>query len=239
MNIAEKIHVLHRAWRYRLREEKKSVEYLLDQNLTDCTVIDIGANKGVYTYWMSKKVGKNGRVISFEPQPELGEFLTDLRRSFKLNNVKIVNKGLSDKSGSFTLTRGKVGSGGAQLKAEGVKPLRATHEVTVDVTTLDDFLQNEAVGDIKFIKCDVEGHELAVFRGAEKAIRQHHPTLLFECHHQAAQEGHLFSYLEHLGYVGFFFVKDQPVSTDEFDQYPYQRASNTHRNYIFIYKKQR
>ena len=76
--------------------------------------MDIGANRGIYTYWMSKKVGDRGRVISFEPQPELGDFLQDLKKSFKLNNVEIQNKGLSDEEGKFDIFRGFVGSGGAK-----------------------------------------------------------------------------------------------------------------------------
>ena len=39
------------------------------------TAIDIGAHKGAYTYWMSKYVGNEGRVFSFEPQREIYEIL--------------------------------------------------------------------------------------------------------------------------------------------------------------------
>ena len=82
MNILEKAHVIHRSWRYRLRHEKDSIKYVLGLNLDGAIALDIGANKGIYTYWLSKKVGKDGKVIAFEPQPELGEYLNDLKKSF-------------------------------------------------------------------------------------------------------------------------------------------------------------
>ena len=34
---------------------------------------------------------------------------------------------------------------------------------------------------VSLIKCDVEGHEGEVFRGAEQLLRQDRPILLFEC----------------------------------------------------------
>ena len=237
MNIAEKIHVLHRAWNYRLKEEKESIRYLLNQDLRGKTVLDIGANKGVYTYWMAKQVGPRGRVIAFEPQPELCDFLDELKKSFGLSNVEVVNRGLSEQAGSFALARSKVGSGGARLKAEDDKTQASSHEITVPVTTLDAFCQQEGVDRLNFIKCDVEGHELSVFRGGEKSLKKHRPTLLFECHHEEARAGHLFSYLKDLDYRGFFLIKGKPVSADKFDQYPYPKPSQTHRNYIFVYEE--
>ena len=75
MTLLDRIHCWHRFWRYRLVTERESVQFLLRQNLTKTTAIDIGANKGAYTYWLSKAVGNNGQVISLEPQPELAPFL--------------------------------------------------------------------------------------------------------------------------------------------------------------------
>ena len=206
MNIIERVHTLHRAWRYRLREEKESVTYLLQQKIDGATVLDIGANKGIYTYWMSKKVGKTGKVYAFEPQPELGDFLNDLCASFRLTNVEIVNQGLSDRPGDFTMFRNKVGAGGATLESKFLHKSNSDslQKVEVTVTTLDDFFQSRSVDRLDFIKCDVEGHELSVFKGGKNTLSKHKPTLLFECHHKDAQEKSLFAFLEELGYRGFF-----------------------------------
>ena len=68
MNIVEKAHFLHRAWRYRLRGDKFGVSFLRTRNLAGKTAVDIGAHRGVYSYWMHKQVGTRGSVIAFEPQ---------------------------------------------------------------------------------------------------------------------------------------------------------------------------
>src|SRR6267143_554122 len=49
---------------------------------------DIGANKGCFIYWLSWWV-RNGRVIAFEPQPELAHGLRNICRVIKLGNVKV------------------------------------------------------------------------------------------------------------------------------------------------------
>jgi FkbM family methyltransferase len=236
MNIIDKLHMVSRFWRYRRRTEKESVRFLLAQDLAGATVLDIGANRGIYTYWMSKKVGSNGRVISFEPQPELGAFLRDLTKSFKLDNVTIQNKGLSDKAGKLALFRNFVGSGGARLAQAGeeLPENGELHKVEVEVTTLDTFFQDKALKNLAFIKCDVEGHELLVFRGGKETLKKHMPTILFECGHEEAQKGEVFSFLTELGYRGFFIINGKEIDYKKFDQYPYRKPTESHRNYMFV-----
>lgn len=226
--------MLHRVWRYRLNAEKDSVAYLLAQELEGTTVLDIGANKGIYTYWMSRKVGKTGQVIAFEPQPELGEFLLDLKNTFKLTNVQIQNKGLSDQAGHFNLLRGYAGSGGAQVERENEKPSQAGLErIQVELVTLDDFFKENAPDKLSFIKCDVEGYELPAFEGGKNILSKHMPTLLFECHDSEAREGSLFSFLADLGYTGFFIQNGKKIHYKNYDQYTYG-SRISYRNYIFM-----
>lgn len=49
-----RLHFLRRAWRYRLRSEKAAVAFLMSRQLAGKTVVDIGANIGIYSYWMHK-----------------------------------------------------------------------------------------------------------------------------------------------------------------------------------------
>jgi FkbM family methyltransferase len=235
MQFSLKIKTLYRFWEFRLRAEKESIKYLLAQDLKGTTAIDVGANKGVYTYWMSKAVGKNGKVISFEPQPELGAFLKEIKSSFSLNNIEIVNKGLSSKASQMNLYRRKIGDGGAMIESENNKLFDPTgkEKISVEVTALDSFLKDKNVSRLSFIKCDVEGHELEVFKGGSETLKKYKPTLLFECHHEEVLQGDVFRFLENLGYKGFFFNGEQRVDAHDFDTIPYPKSDN-HRNYIFI-----
>ena len=232
MNFFEKLHMYEKFWRYRYRsEEAEDIKYLLSQNLTDKTILDVGANLGIYTYWMSKTVGPRGKVVAFEPQPELEEHLNDVVKTFSLPNVNIVTTALSDNSGEEILYRTKVGCGGATFT-----PNDYSKQVRVHKTTLDDFIEKENITDVSFIKADVERHEINVFRGATKTLLKHSPTLLFECSHDEAVKGELFNFLSDLGYEGFFLRKGEQIPYAKFLDFDYGDVNRTHRNYIFTKK---
>ena len=220
-------------WRYRLNSEKESVGFLLRQSLLNTTAIDIGGNRGIYSYWMSKIVGEKGKVVVFEPQPELGTYLESLRHSFQLNNLTIVSKALSSSPGRQKLFRFNVGHGGASLITI---PDETRPSIEVDVTTLDQYFADWKGPRITFIKCDVEGNELEVFKGGRNMILRDRPILLFECHHEEAENGELFSFLVSLDYDGFFFCGDKKHHYSKFRDYPYAKPGVTFRNYMFVCK---
>ncbi|MCF8054800.1 MAG: FkbM family methyltransferase [Deltaproteobacteria bacterium] len=230
MNLLEKLHMLHSVWHYRLRTEKEDINYMMQYDLEGKTVIDIGANRGIYSYWMSKKVGVGGKVFAFEPQPELEKHLLEVKSDFKLHNLFVFNHGLSCQEGVKTLYRPEACSGGATLcKTNG-----EWQQIAIKVKTLDSYLSE--FSHVKFIKCDVEGHEYDVFKGGHRLLERDKPVLLLECHHRDAENGILFQYLQSLGYDGFFLHKGQMIDHQDFDKYPCRKKKETHRNYIFISK---
>lgn len=234
MNLVDRLHMLHRCWRFRLRTERESVRFLLKQNLQGLTALDIGANRGVYSYWLSKQVGPTGRVIAFEPQPELIEHLADLKRSFRLHQLEIEGIGLSAVRGTSQLVRRKVGDGGATLTQRHLTDHEGLSTVPVEIDTLDHRLAAHGAPRIAFIKCDVEGHELSVFQGSVCTLARDRPMLLFECHHRQCQEGEVFSFLASLGYDGFFFEGTRRIRYTRFAEHPYSPGA-THRNYVFVH----
>ena len=249
MSIIETIRMILRCWRYRFKSEVPSIKFVRNLDFSNTTMIDIGANKGIYSIYMSRAAGENGSVIAFEPQPELGEHLESLKKTFTLDNLEIVNQGLSSISGAMTLHRDKVGSGSASVECNK-KSYKTNESLKIPVTTLDKFFTTRQ-RKISFIKCDVEGHEFEVFKGGEGLLRQHMPILLFESHHSELTDGLFFSFLEGLGYKGYFFYVSQKnhaslfkkgkgefVCSSQFPEYPYCRPSIQHRNYFFVPKHQ-
>ena len=246
MTILQKLHMVLRCWRYRFKSEVHSIKYVRSLDLSDTTMLDIGSNKGIYSIYMSRAAGKNGKVIAFEAQPELKQFLTQVRSSFNLKNLEVVNTALSSECGTMTLQREFVGSGAASFNFYD----QANHDldsIEVAVITLDDFLDGRNERRISFIKCDVEGHEADVFYGAKKTLIKDMPTLLFECHRSEEEKGELFSFLTEIGYTGFFYhvePKDHAnifkrgigkyIHFSEYAKYDYCRPSVEHRNYVFI-----
>lgn len=206
------MHMLHRAWRYRNRTERDEVRFMLACDLRDKLVLDIGANAGIYSYWMSKAVGPGGRVIAFEPQPEMIESLRKMRRSFGFRQLEIAETGLSDRPGEATLHRDLAHLGGASLER---KLPQSNDSFTIPLTTLDAYIETHADRPVSFIKCDVEGHEPAVFRGGMDTLRRDMPTLLFELHDAQLHETDLCDRLGSIGYSVFFLHAGQRRPIEE------------------------
>ena len=223
-----KARFLYRALKARYRGERQEVAAVLRGLAPGDVAVDAGAHKGAYTYWMRRAVGERGRVLAFEPQPRLAAYLTSVSDSLRWSNVSVRDCALSDTAGSGTLRVPRLGSSqGAALFALSEGPAGQNEEaVTVRLSTLDTELAG--AGRVAFLKVDVEGHELAVFRGAARILTEDAPIVLFECERRHLS-GHamqdVFAYLLALGYEGRFFgVRGlQPLS--EFDPEIHQRRA--------------
>jgi FkbM family methyltransferase len=232
--------LIYRAHRYRWKLDPAEIEFLRAHTKPATTAIDIGAHKGGYSYWMARAVGLQGQVLAFEPQPELA---ARLRCSFQhRDNVIIENIGLSNQCGSLTLNVPGAGpSPGASFETTEATA-GSIRQINVAVSTLDTRLGHPHPR-VSFIKCDVEGHELNVFMGAEHTLRNERPALLFECeqrHHGHRDIGKVFSYLGGLDYRGFFFVRNALRPLAEFNPAQHQnpQAPGSYcNNFAFLPKE--
>jgi hypothetical protein len=98
--------------------------------------------------------------------------------------------------------------------------------IDVSADTLDRILARRADSRrVAFIKCDVEGHELDVFRGAEATLREHRPAILVECearHLDSHSMSDVFGHLAEMGYRGSFFSTGGEQDVDRFDAREHQ-----------------
>lgn len=106
------------------------------------------------------------------------------------------------------------------------------------VTTLDDYFGEKRDRPVKLIKCDVEGHELEVFKGARVILEQDQPVLLFECEgrHRSGGIDEVFTYLLELGYEGFFIDGKQERPLSEFNEQQHQVPGHKPylNNFLFL-----
>jgi hypothetical protein len=99
--------------------------------------------------------------------------------------------------------------------------------IDVPVKRLDDL----RLDDVGLIKIDVEGHELAVLRGAADTIARNRPALLLEAeerHHPNAV-AEITGSLTELGYAGYFDLGDARRQIAEFDPALHQDPANVGR----------
>jgi FkbM family methyltransferase len=237
MSFREQMRFYFRAWRYRWKLDPAEIRFLLRQLRPGDTAVDIGAHKGAYTYWMQKAVGPTGRVFSFEPQPQLAEYLKRVKDALRMANVTVENAGVSSTSGTMQLTvPGHGPSPGGTLEPGLIQGERLTYPVRI--VTLDEYFQQHPAGNLRLVKCDVEGHELEVFRGAGHILKTHRPALLFECeerHHHRYKSQDVFAHLAALGYTGCFFSRTglRPLAEFRPDEHGDVRATNYVNNFVF------
>lgn len=187
-------------------------------------VMDVGANTGYYSMLFSHLVGPHGSVHAFEPvPPTFAELARQVQRSFRFSNVALSNCALADEEktavlylpgndhGQAALTQHRFGSWTADV------PI---HTYPSRVTTLDVYMESRGIGSLSFVKCDVEGAELLVLRGASRTIRRFTPLLFLEVsRHWTAdfsyEPADLIRLLETFGYSRFFLITDRVIPLSE------------------------
>lgn len=147
------------------------------------TILDIGANIGAHTLPMAKLAGEKGRVIAFEPT----EFaFTKLIRNLELNPglvpivmaCQIMLVGADEDVLEPMIYSSWPLDGGDDLHS--VHRARPMSTIGARAQSLDQFLKENNVDNVDLIKVDVDGHECAVFDGAEQTLHKHHPILVME-----------------------------------------------------------
>ena len=216
----QRLRYLWRAYHYRRRVNRQELEFLSGRLQPGETAIDIGAHKGGFLYWLRHYAGAAGRVYAFEPQPPLAQYLKEIVAMQGWENVVVEPAGLSSSNGTMELfVPAPAGEPSPGATLSPVDPSAPHHGVSVPVVTLDDYLARHGSPRVAFIKCDCEGHEMEVFRGAERMLRQDHPVLLFECeqrHLPKSSPAVVFDYLRGLGYAGWFFGATGLAPVSEF-----------------------
>lgn len=157
------------------------------------TVVDAGAYIGDHSKFYSDRVGEDGRVIAFEPNPDIYEILGHNSQMFEHHNVCVLNRGLAHRI--ITVTGNSDGKNlGADYFVED-----AAGEVRLHP------LDTEYRDQIHFIKMDIEGWEFYALIGAMQVIDAWRPVMLLEMNESAmartkASYSMIFSFLDLRGY---------------------------------------
>ncbi len=145
------------------------------------SVIDIGANYGMYTIIAADAVGPSGRVLAVEPQTDLAELVSDNVALNGLDNVAVAVCALGTESGSGTLYQPSRSNDGQATLAlsDGEKSFGSA---SVPIRTLSELAADHGVAAVYGMKMDVEGGELRVLEGAASLFDESPPEfVLFEC----------------------------------------------------------
>jgi FkbM family methyltransferase len=157
-----------------------AVQAALQEHLRPGMVFyDIGANIGFFSLLAARLVGPQGRVVAFEADPEVA---TRLREHIARNNfLWITAEQQAVWSEAITVSFARTDPATSPDRGLGhVVAAPSGDTIQVTATSLDDYTRNGVAPD--FLKCDVEGAEVAVFRGAQRLLAEKRPGILCEMH---------------------------------------------------------
>jgi FkbM family methyltransferase len=195
-------------------------------------IFDIGANAGFYSLALSHYFpGIKG--VAFEPVPLTHSYL---KRNLELNDIyeiSALNLGLSDSTGELTFAVSAEHSGASFIatSTEGTN----SQLIRCTVTTVDDFIAQGGTVPA-FIKCDVEGAELFVFKGAKQLLTNNRPVIFTEMLRKWARKfdyhpNDIIRYFAELNYSCFIIRGEKLLPFDSVEE------NTADTNYIFLHKQ--
>lgn len=173
--------------------------------------LDIGANIGAHTLLMARQVTKSGSVIAFEPTTYAHQRLVKNISLNSFKNILVEKIGLSDE------TKVEEVCFASSWSPEEHRPAIANVPELVRLMRLDDYLRENGIHNVDFIKLDVDGFETKIIRGALKTLNTFEPRIVFEvCPHRLAEQGSSPSeLLDLLSSIGYQFFHSETLSRYE------------------------
>jgi FkbM family methyltransferase len=156
----------------------KNGKTIIEANKGD-VVLDIGGYWGDTALYFAHKVGNDGKVFSFEFIPDnlkLHEINTDLNQTLK-KRIEVINHPVSDKTEDTIYY--KDDGPGSRIQD---KPFLGQTGSTTTIT-IDDFVQQNNLDRVDFIKMDIEGAENLALKGAIQTIKKYRPKLAIAIYH--------------------------------------------------------
>lgn len=164
-------------------------------------VLDIGANIGIMSYYLSKKTAK-GKVYAFEPIPVNINALRRVIKYFGLTNVHLMDIALGNYDGEVEMVLPVVDNvtkqGLSHVVSDDIKDFNIGFKHSTPIFKLDSLTElNKQT--IRAIKMDVENFEFEVLKGGEQLMRRNKPIIYCELWDNENRYN-CFDFLTSLGY---------------------------------------
>lgn len=148
-----------------IKEDYKNIEH-------NDVVVDIGANIGFFSLYAAS-MGAS-KIYSVEPVPQTFKYLKHNTKS--LENISVLNYGIGSKNEEVNFYIGEVSS--ISGKVELIKDIHHNwglnrNETKVQIKNANDFLSENKINYIDYLKIDCEGAELEFFQTLDKEFLKH------------------------------------------------------------------
>lgn len=161
------------------KTEYPELHYLKDIIHEGDLCIDIGANLGYYSFFMSKYAGKTGKVFAVEPIPIFAEIWKKNVAKTKIDNLTLLPYALGETNKNVKMGMpvidGVLHHGMTKVICDD-----SNYEKVFDVQMRNPKELFDSLEKIDFIKVDIEGYESVVFENMKDIIAKHKPLIQSE-----------------------------------------------------------
>jgi len=188
---------------------EREIEFWRNQIQLGMTVIDVGANAGVYTFSAAKRVGHEGLVLSIEPFSQCVTYLNETCRINQLDWVKVCAGAASDRNGTAKLALNDASESNEIISEEDEWQIKDANRVAeVECFTLDSLIEKYGINRVDFLKIDAEGHEIQVLKGSDRLLTEFAPIILYE--NLAREQVNNLPVADFLRNIGYQLFRYQP-----------------------------
>ena len=187
---------------------ERELEFWRNSIQSGMTVIDVGANAGVYAFSAAKRVGESGLVLAVEPFSQCVNYLNETCRVNQLGWVKVCAGAASDRNGNAKLSLSSASELNEIIfEADGqIRDANSFEEI--ECFTLDSLIEKHEVSRVDFLKIDAEGHELQILKGSDHLLTEFAPIILYE-NIAGVQDSNL-PVADFLRSIGYLLFRYQP-----------------------------
>jgi len=176
------------------------------------TVLDIGANYGVYALSLARKVGPSGQLWAFEPGSDTAQLLTASSALNGTSWLHVVQQAISDREGTGWLQTPGHSELNSLANAVDCGSCIGMGE-SVTVSTLDQCLERFNWTEVHLLKIDAEGEEERILKGGTRFFQEFSPLVMFEVKAGAELHLHLVERFAEIGYQCFRLIPGLDVLT--------------------------
>ncbi len=198
---------------YRWFEEDYEIEHVtfINEVVKEAmTVIDIGAHIGFFSIIFAKRVGARGKVIAFEPTLSTYELLN---KTIKINKIKDIvkaeQKAVGDRKDTVKFYVTDIEAHNSNSLSNNQRDYGNEHSIEVEMISIDEYVKENGIGQVDFVKIDAEGAEYSVLKGLKNTIDKDKPQIILSLHPDSIKNfgdslKEIWNYIEERGYNAYY-----------------------------------
>lgn len=211
--------------------ETDELNLLKELNTDNSVIFDIGANIGYYSMVLGN-YNKDCKIYAFEPIPYTFDYLNSNIKINGITNVVTNQSALSDENGETIFYYSRELSVNSSMK--DLNKEFAKEKIRCKIQKMDDFIKENNICKVDLIKCDTEGSEYLVFKGAKETLKKYKPAVFTEMLRKWSKSfdynpNEIIALFREIGYKCYVIKKDK------IQEFKYMDENTIDTNFIFLH----